>query len=418
MNAALAGLPYLPLLTGLSVALGCGLLIGIERERRKGSGPQRGFAGVRSVALVCLCGALAQILAAGLVVVGAAMVAALCAISYWRRRPDDPGVTTELAFFLAYLLGVCAVLHPGIAAGAAVVIAGMLNLRQPLHHFARVTLRAGELRDGLILAGAALIVWPLLPDAASDWLLGANPRRLWGVAVVIMGLQGAAHIALRVTSPGLGLAVAGLASGFVSSTATTAAMGQRYRADPTLLGPCVTAALLSNVATYILLLVIALAVAPNMLGHVAPSLGAALLATLVLSAIRLRATNATARHGTPPGRAFSVWQALLFALILSGATGLVAFAHNHFGSAAATAGAILAGLVDAHAAAGSVLSLAASGTLTPPELVLSLLLVISSNTCSKLLAAASGGRAFFVPMAFGLLAILLAAWVPYWLAWR
>ena len=31
----------------LAVALGCGLLIGIERERRKGSGARRALAGLR-----------------------------------------------------------------------------------------------------------------------------------------------------------------------------------------------------------------------------------------------------------------------------------------------------------------------------------------------------------------------------------
>jgi len=40
--------------------LGCGLLIGAERERSKGSGPGRTFVGVRSFALVALTGALAQ----------------------------------------------------------------------------------------------------------------------------------------------------------------------------------------------------------------------------------------------------------------------------------------------------------------------------------------------------------------------
>ena len=32
----------------LVVALGCGLLVGIERERRKGSGPNRSFAGLKA----------------------------------------------------------------------------------------------------------------------------------------------------------------------------------------------------------------------------------------------------------------------------------------------------------------------------------------------------------------------------------
>ena len=36
----------------LASALGCGLLMGIERERRKGSGPHRALAGVRSFTTV------------------------------------------------------------------------------------------------------------------------------------------------------------------------------------------------------------------------------------------------------------------------------------------------------------------------------------------------------------------------------
>lgn len=40
-------------LLGLGVALGCGLLIGIKRERRKASGPTRAYAGVRRLVIIC-----------------------------------------------------------------------------------------------------------------------------------------------------------------------------------------------------------------------------------------------------------------------------------------------------------------------------------------------------------------------------
>ena len=53
----------------LLLALGIGLLIGLERERRKGTGPDRRAAGIRSFALVAISGTLAQLLPApGLVV--------------------------------------------------------------------------------------------------------------------------------------------------------------------------------------------------------------------------------------------------------------------------------------------------------------------------------------------------------------
>lgn len=403
-------------LTGFSVAFGCGLLIGIERERVKGIGPQRRFVGVRSFVLVSLLAALAQTLDHALVVVGAVLVLVLSAIAHWRRRSDDPGITSELALFISYLLGVCALSHPALAAGTAVVVATMLNLRAPLHHFARVTIKTEELRDVLTLAGAALIVWPLLPDGANPWLLGANPRRMWGLVLAIMSLQGVAHIALRLTGPALGLALTGVASGFVSSTATTAAMGQRFRTDPTLLGAYVAAALLSNIATFLMLAVVVLTIAPDQMALLAPSFGCGLLATVLVSAAGLRAAHDTPRHAPPArGHAFSVPQALLFSLILSSATAIVTYAHAYLGSTAATVGAVLAGLVDSHAALGSVLALSASGVLAPSAVLGTALLVLTANTGSKLLAAAlGGGRPFFVRTAGGLLVILAAAWLPYW----
>lgn len=405
-------------LTGLGVAFGCGLLIGVERERSKGSGPTRAFVGVRSFALVSFMGGLAQSLSSGMVLAAALLVLALSVISHWRDRSEDPGVTTELALFLAFLLGVNAIGSPAVSAGAAVVVASLLNLRGPLHHFVRVTLKSGELRDALILAGAALIVWPLLPDKENAWLLGANPRRMWGLVLVIMTMQGAAHIALRMAGPRMGLTLSGLASGFVSSTATIATMGLRYRNEPALLGVTASAATLSNLATYVLLLVVTLTIAPDHIQHLAPSLGSALLATLLISAWRLRSTSDGAtRRGQRIGHAFSIRQALIFAALLSGATGIVSYANAYLGATAAKAGAMLAALADVHAAASSILSLAASGAVQPPELVPTFLLTVSANSVSKLLAAASGGWRFFLAVAPGLLLMLLAMWLPY-LLWQ
>ena len=47
-------------MAALASALGCGLLVGVERERRKGEGPFRSLAGVRSFALASLAGASAD----------------------------------------------------------------------------------------------------------------------------------------------------------------------------------------------------------------------------------------------------------------------------------------------------------------------------------------------------------------------
>src|SRR5260221_8398453 len=109
---------------GLAVALGIGLLVGLERERRKGRGPSRGAAGVRTFALTSVAGALALQVGGELVLATAALfTGALAALAYRRSAAADPGLTTEMALLTTLLLGALAVREPALAARAAVLVA-------------------------------------------------------------------------------------------------------------------------------------------------------------------------------------------------------------------------------------------------------------------------------------------------------
>ena len=213
---------------GLAVALGCGLLIGLERERRKGQGPSREAAGIRSFAVVALAGAIAQSLEApGLVAIGALLVVGLAVVSYQRSHRQDPGLTTELALFATYLIGVQAVLVPAIAAASGVALAALLAARERLHRFATELLSEQELHDGLLLAALVLIALPVLPAGPVPALGGLDLRRVVALVVLILAVQAAGHVALRAFGARGGLPLAGFLSGFVSSTATVATLGRR-----------------------------------------------------------------------------------------------------------------------------------------------------------------------------------------------
>lgn len=402
-------------LIGFAVALGSGLLIGIERERRKGRGPHRRLAGVRTFALAALGGALAQALAqTWLVFLGALLIVALILISYWRDRSRDPGVTTEIALFITYLLGVAAIPAPVISAGTAVIVAGLLVARSALHRFSITLLSATELRDGLVLAGAALVVLPLLPNQSISWLAGINPRRIWSLVVLLMALQAIGYVALRLGGARLGYALSGLASGLVSSTATTAAMGLKVRQQPDLLSACVSGALCSNVATIPQLFLVTAAIYPAALATLAPSLLAGWVCAILVACVSVLAHRQTA--ATPPsqGHAFNLVHAMGFALTLTLVTGAVALANAHFGQTAVGLGAAIAGFADAHAAATSVLSLGASGQLNPAQILWAVLLGFSTNVLSKLIAATvSGGLAFAARIGAGSLVVLAVVWLGY-----
>ncbi len=222
-----------------------------------------------------------------LVVMGALLLLALISIAYWRDRSPDPGVTTELALFVTYLLGVTAVPMPALAAGAGAVVAMLLAARTYLHRFSREVLSAQELRDALLLAGAALVIFPLLPDRGPDWATALNPRRIWGLVLLVLLIQSAGHVALRLFGARGGLAISGLFSGFVSSTATIASLGSRARSAPALMNACIAGALLSNVSTVIQIAILALVINPALLPSISLPLIGAMIAAVAGAALGL-----------------------------------------------------------------------------------------------------------------------------------
>jgi uncharacterized membrane protein (DUF4010 family) len=404
-------------LIGLGAALGAGLLIGIERERRKGSGPQRALAGARTFTLTSLAGAIAFALEQPwLVAIGALLILVLAAIGYWRNKSDDPGITTELALFVTYLLGVTAVDHPALAAGSSVIVTALLAARRYLHEFSIEVITDIELRDALIFAGAALVILPLLPDHSIVWLADINPRKLWGLVLLFMGVQAAGYIGLRVAGPNLGLALSALASGFVSSAATIAALGVRARQDRTLLLPCVAGALFSTVATMALLAIISAVVYLPTLKVVAPTVILGLLTAVGAAFFVLRGQLASSRespHELPRGRAFNVFYAIGLAALLMVVTATMSYLHDRFGHLAVDLSAALAGFFDVHASAASVFSLVASGQVEVASILKPLLIAVMTNTATKIVAAyVGGGAAYAVRVAAGLILVLAAACAP------
>ena len=219
-----------------ATALGIGLLIGTERERRKGEGAARAPAGVRTFALVALAGALSLYVGGELAfAVTLAGVAVLAGLGYSRSQGEDPGITTEAALILTMLLGGGAMRAPALAAALAVTVAILLAARTRIHHFVRTVLSEQEVNDALILAAAILVVLPLVPDRYVGPFDAINPRTLWLLVVLMMAIGAAGYIGQRLLGPRFGLPAAGFASGFVSSAATIGSMGERARAAP---APC------------------------------------------------------------------------------------------------------------------------------------------------------------------------------------
>lgn len=397
----------------LAVALGIGLLLGLERERRKGSGPSRAPAGIRTFALVALFGGISMAIGGvAVLAVGLGFVAAIAVVAYALGDRSDPGVTTEVALGVAFLLGALAQEEPSLAAGFGVVVAILLAAREYLQRFVASVLSEQELYDGLLLGAAALVILPLVPDEAIGPYDAFNPFTIWRLVVLVMAVGAVGYIAVRLLGARLGLPVSGFASGFISSSATIGAMGARARKDPSIRRPAVAGAVLSTLATVVQLVLVVGATDRHALRQIGPSMAVAGVAAagygLVfgLRALRHDGENAIAR-----GRAFEPRTAVLFALAVGAILFASAFLNDVFGTAGATISAAAAGFADTHSAAISVASLVASGNLEAKDAVIPILAAFTTNSLTKaVLAWTAGGRGYAFQVWPGLLLVLAAAW--------
>jgi uncharacterized membrane protein (DUF4010 family) len=398
----------------LLVALGIGLLVGAERERRRDPADEhREAAGLRTFALVALLGGLTTLIdgPVPLAIAGAFTVGGVLA-AYFRSASRDPGLTTEAALVVVLFLGVVAMSRPALAAATATVITALLAARQRIHGWVRESLSAVEFRDALWLLGAALVVLPLAPNR--DFAGFFNPFTVWRLVVLAMALQAAGHVALRLAGASRGLPLAGFLGGFVSSTATIAAMAARAKRTPPLFAGALAAAVLSNVATVSFLAIVLAATNREVLVRSGAALAAAGVAAVAFAAFftaKAWRQDADDEAAAPLGRPFDFRVALVLAATVSTILAVATWLERRLGASGGLVGVALGGLADAQAAATSAASLTTSGSLSADQGALGVLVALSTNSVSKLVAAWSAGTpAFAWRLSLGLLWILAGAW--------
>jgi uncharacterized membrane protein (DUF4010 family) len=407
------------LLTGLAAALGLGILIGMERERRKGGAiSRRAAAGVRTHALLALFGAISMQLGIAALAAGALGVVALTVASYVRTSARDPGLTAEIAILLTYVLGALALSQPLLAAALGVVVAVLLAAKDWLHRLTRELISEREMRDLLLLAAATLIALPLLPSEAVDPWGVLKPSALGKLVVLVMAIGAAGHVALRLIGARWGLPLAGFFAGFASSTAATAGFGQRARATPAVRTSAVAAALFANLASLILFAIVIGAAAPALLLSLRWPLGAAAAVLAICGAVGLwhASTDADSLPDRPQARAFRLSHALIFAAVIATVLLLSAWLHEMFGDRGALVAATVAALAELHAAAAGLAQLSAAGGIEPAHARWGVIAMLAASAAAKtVLGFVSGGAGYGARVMVGLLGMVAAAALVLWL---
>lgn len=402
----------------LAVALGIGLLIGAERERSKGTGPDRSSQGIRTFTIASLLGAVSTIFNFWLLVTAVICVMVITAVSSYQQQDQDPGNTSEIALLLTVILGGLAISQPDLSAGIGVSVAILLAAKEPIHGFVKNIVTKDELNDLLVLAAATLIVLPLVPNTFLGPFQAINLRNLWLIVILVMTISALSHLALRWLGARIGLPLVGLISGFISSIATVSAMGMRVKETPTILNAAVASATLSSLATILQLALLLAVIHPPTLVTLVVPLAFGGISILIFGVIfALSGLQKSQTESSQQSKTFSIKHALLLASAIAVILIISAALNAWFGEAGLAVASGIAGLADVHAPTIAVATLAATAKLAPQHAVMPILFAFSANSFAKaIMAVVSGSKAYYQKVMTGLVLQVCAIWLGWWLS--
>ena len=330
------------------IALGLGLLVGLQKERAASP-----LAGLRTFALVSVMGAVSALIAAEtgpLVIVGGLLAVAgfmvVGNLILMRIGENDPGQTTEVAVVLTFLVGALVVVGPrevAIVLGATTAM--LLHLRDELRLLvARLSDR--DVRAIMQFVVITLVVLPVLPDQAYGPYQVLNPRQIWWMVVLIVGLNLLGYAAFRFMGARAGTLLAGILGGVISSTATTMSYARQSKTHESTARTAAVVVWIASGVVFIRILLEIGAVAPGFLPTAAGPI-AVLLAVFVVAALATwRSTMTTSESPLEPGNPSELKPAILFGALYAAVLFAIAAAEDLLGNAGLFATAAVSGLTD------------------------------------------------------------------------
>lgn len=410
-------------LMGLAVALGLGLLIGMQREWKAS-----GIAGVRTFALVSLLGGVTATLtpivapwavAAGLVSVTTLLV--LANLAKLSRSDDDIGLTTEVAALLTFAIGASAgqgFIIPAVVVGGATAV--LLHWKQPIHSFID-SIGEKDFKGIAQLALIGLVILPILPDETYGPYDVLNPHRIWAMVVLIVGISMSAYLAQRALGERVGAILGGLLGGIISSTAATVSYARQAAGKSTGIGMSALMIVLAGTVVNLRALVEVAVVARPLLSYVTLPLVIMAAGMGLLCALTYYRYQNDEIELTDPKNPAQLKVAMAFGLLYAVVLFAVAVVKTHFGDRALYGVAAISGLTDINAITLSTAELFNQNRLDGGTAWRIILVAILSNIVFKAGAVALLGSrtlTWRVFILFGLSLALGAALLVFWTDWQ
>lgn len=369
----------------LGIALGLGLLVGLQRERTNAR-----LAGFRTFPLITLFGAICALLAQtfGGWVVAAGMAGLIGLLIMGNLRAPhpaeaDPGLTSEAAMLVMFAIGAFLAMEKtalAIATGGTVAV--LLHLKPEMHRFAT---RLGERDFKAIMQFAliSLVILPVLPNQFLGPYDALNPFKIWLMVVLIVGISLGGYVAYKVLGPRAGALASGLLGGLISSTATTVSYARRSKQSPATVTLATFVITMASAVVFARVLALIGATAPAFFFIAWPPLVVMLgwfsVLALICWILRRGESSSMPEQENPS----ELKPALLFAGLFAVVLVATAAAKDYFGQSGLYAVAVLSGLTDMDAITLSVTQMVNAQNL-PAETGWRLILVASlSNLVFK-----------------------------------
>jgi len=349
--------PATPIALKMAVAIGIGMLVGMEREWSNKD------VGIRTFALVALLGMLASLVAQSVAIAALIGVFLLVAAMNTRSILHDRSleITTSAALMVNYLLGVLVGLgHIFTPVAGAIVMTMLLAWKTELSRFAG-GLQPAEIRSAVLLGLIGFVIYPVLPNRYVDpWQL-FNPSDAWISVIAIAGIGFVNYVFLRIYST-RGLYLGALFGGLVNSSATVAELGTRLRATG-LVGRATTLCLLTTIAMFARNMILATIFSPRSLSAtLVPLLAMTLVAGFWVWRDRRieESVPGTLTLTSPISLTKVLWFGIVFISIEIGGTLLT----RYFGSGGMLATGIFGGLVSSASTTAAAATMAMHGKIT------------------------------------------------------
>lgn len=377
-----------PFLVSLMVALGIGLIVGMEREFENASGKEH-FAGMRGFAIMSMLGCVITFLAEKfniniLLAVSPAVFIFISVFHYSKIQKGNFGIVTELSLALVFFLGVLSGLHYiKEALAVAVIVSVILTLKSKLREtIGRITRE--EMLAFIKFIILSLLLLPFLPDKNYGPGGIINPRNIGFVIVIVSSLSFIGYFIIKFFGTEKGILFTAFFGGTFSSTAVTWVFSNKSKENESLSVQYAVGIIVACAVMFARVLVIAGLFNMEVFKWLLIPCSLMIVSnTIVAFILKRKAILPSTSTPIQLGNPLDLKNTFLFGIQYVGITLFVYYANLYLGTKGLVVTGIISGLADVDAINISMSKLSLT-QIIPSVAAMIIILAILSNTIFKI----------------------------------